>query len=83
MQLNREKVQIVCKTKMRDLQELFDRRSSDSPVTRYELHTYKARLDGVKSRIAELEFLNEFLSLRVRDLEQLLWSKSVTATPKR
>ncbi|XP_065309299.1 lamin Dm0-like [Dermacentor albipictus] len=72
MRLNREEMQSIYETKMHDLQELLDRRSSDSSVTRDELHTYKTRLEGVNSRISELESLNQSLSSRVRDLERLL-----------
>ncbi|KAH7966854.1 hypothetical protein HPB49_019888 [Dermacentor silvarum] len=57
MRLNREEMQSIYETKMHDLQELLDRRSSDSSVTRDELHTYKTRLEGVNSRISELESL--------------------------
>ncbi|KAK8764426.1 lamin Dm0-like [Amblyomma americanum] len=72
MRLNREEMQSIYETKMHDLQDLLDRRSSDSSVTLDELHTYKTRLEGVNSRIAELESLNQSLSSRVRDLERLL-----------
>ncbi|XP_075732931.1 lamin Dm0 [Rhipicephalus microplus] len=72
MQLNREKMQSIYETNMRDPQKRLDRRSSDSPIPRDELHTYKTCLDDVKSRIAELESLNQSLSSCVWDLEQLL-----------
>nr|XP_037285096.1 lamin-A-like [Rhipicephalus microplus] len=69
--LNQEKMQSIYEAKMRELQELLDRRSSDFSVTCDELPSYKTRLGGVKSHIAELESLNQSLQSCVRDLEPL------------
>ncbi|KAL3212140.1 hypothetical protein MRX96_000782 [Rhipicephalus microplus] len=68
---NQEKMQSIYEAKMRELQELLDRRSSDFSVTCDELPSYKTRLGGVKSHIAELESLNQSLQSCVRDLEPL------------
>ncbi|XP_077552494.1 lamin [Haemaphysalis longicornis] len=72
MRINREEMQSIYEDKMRNLQEMLDRRSSDSSVTQEELRSYRTRLEGLNSRCSELESQNQSLSARVRDLERLL-----------
>ncbi|EEC00876.1 lamin, putative [Ixodes scapularis] len=72
MQLNREEMQDIYENKMRDLQSLLEQRSSDSSTKMEEMRAYKSRLEGLNSKISELESQNLSLTARVRDLERLL-----------
>ncbi|XP_040066574.1 lamin Dm0-like [Ixodes scapularis] len=72
MQLNREETQTIHENKMRDLQSLLEQSSSDSSSKMEEMRAYKSRLEGLNSKISELESQNLSLTARVRDLERLL-----------
>uniref|UniRef100_V5IF43 Putative lamin n=1 Tax=Ixodes ricinus TaxID=34613 RepID=V5IF43_IXORI len=72
MQLNREEMQDIYENKMRDLQSLLEQRSTDSSTKMEEMRAYKSRLEGLNSKISELESQNLSLTARVRDLERLL-----------
>ncbi|XP_040066427.1 lamin Dm0-like [Ixodes scapularis] len=72
MQLNREETQNIYENKMRDLQSLLEQSSSDSSSKVEEMRAYKSRLEGLNSKISELESQNLSLTARVRDLERLL-----------
>lgn len=72
MQLNRQEIEEIYENKLRDLQELLDQRSSASSSAREELLSYKSRVEGLNSRLGELESQNASLTSRVRDLERLL-----------
>ncbi|XP_040067637.1 lamin Dm0-like, partial [Ixodes scapularis] len=72
MQLDREKTQNIYENKMRDLQRLLELSSSDSSSKMEEMRAYKSRLEGLNSKISGLEWQNQSLTARVRDLERLL-----------
>ncbi|XP_040074321.2 lamin Dm0-like [Ixodes scapularis] len=72
MQLDREKTQNIYENKMRDLQRLLEQSSSDSSSKMEEMRAYKSRIEGLNSKISELESQNLSLTARVRDLERLL-----------
>ncbi|CAN8004925.1 unnamed protein product [Ixodes hexagonus] len=72
MQLNREEMEDIYETKMRNLQDLLEQRSTDSSSKMEEMRSYKNRLEGLNSKISELESQNLSLTARVRDLERLL-----------
>ncbi|KAG0443485.1 hypothetical protein HPB47_014866 [Ixodes persulcatus] len=55
MQLNREEMQDIYENKMRDLQSLLEQRSTDSSSKMEEMRAYKSRLEGLNSKISELE----------------------------
>lgn len=55
MQLDREKTQNIYENKMRDLQRLLEQSSSDSSSKMEEMRAHKSRIEGLNSKISELE----------------------------
>lgn len=68
MRANREQIETLFDTKLKNM-------SNASQRSIEELRLTRSRIDGMASKISELEALNGNLNARIRDLEQLLESE--------
>lgn len=72
MRGNRDEIEMLYEQKIKNLQAAANRNSSAAGNAIEELRATRTRIDGLNSRINELESTNSALNARIRDLEQLL-----------
>ncbi|KAG8235807.1 hypothetical protein J437_LFUL014746 [Ladona fulva] len=72
MRVNREEIETLYESKIRELQAQAQKNSGAATLAVEELRSYRTRIDGLNSKVGELENANSALQLRIRDLERLL-----------
>lgn len=75
MRQNRDEIEAIYENKVKSLQNDALRHSNSTSATLEELRQSRSRIDGLNSRINELEANNGSLSARIRDLEMILESE--------
>ncbi|XP_033210666.1 lamin Dm0-like isoform X2 [Belonocnema kinseyi] len=71
MRVNREEIEMLYENKIKNLTSHAQRNSGAASVAVEELRQTRTRIDGLNSRISELEAANNALNARIRDLENL------------
>lgn len=71
MRANRDEIELLYENKIKNLTSHAQRNSGAASLAVEELRQTRTRIDGLNSRISELEATNNSLSARIRDLETL------------
>lgn len=72
MRANRDEIEQLYENKIQALQNAAQRANNSASMQAEEMRTTRMRLEGLNSKIAELEGLNAQLQIRARELEKLL-----------
>lgn len=72
MRANRDEIEMLFDAKIKNLQNAAQRNEKAASAAIEELRMTRSRIDGLNSKIGELEAINSSLSARIRDLEMLL-----------
>ncbi|EFN62381.1 Lamin-C [Camponotus floridanus] len=71
MRANREEIELLYENKIKNLASHAQRNSGAASIAVEELRQTRSRIEGLNSRISELEAANNALNARIRDLENL------------
>lgn len=71
MRANREEIELLYENKIKNLASHAQRNSGAASMAVEELRQTRSRIEGLNSRISELEAANNALNARIRDLENL------------
>ncbi|XP_050451452.1 lamin Dm0-like isoform X2 [Cataglyphis hispanica] len=71
MRANREEIELLYENKIKNLASHAQRNSGAASIAVEELRQTRSRIEGLNSRISELEAANNSLNARIRDLENL------------
>lgn len=72
MRSNREEIEGLYENKVKGLQGQISRNSNASSAIHEELRLARTRADGLNAKISDLEATNAALSLRIREMEQMM-----------
>ncbi|KAG4076769.1 hypothetical protein HA402_009115 [Bradysia odoriphaga] len=72
MRANREEIELLFDGKIKNIQNASQRDKQTAAAALEEIRITRSRVDGLQSKINDLESLNSGLNARIRDLEQLL-----------
>jgi lamin B len=72
MRGNREEIEALYENKIKNLQQAANRNSNSANSAVEELRMTRSRIDGLTSRISELEGQNSSFQARIRDLEKVI-----------
>ncbi|KAL0111738.1 hypothetical protein PUN28_013139 [Cardiocondyla obscurior] len=71
MRVNREEIELLYENKIKNLTSHAQRNSGVANMAAEELRQTRSRIEGLNTRISELEAANNSLNARIRDLENL------------
>lgn len=72
MRANRDEIELLFDGKIKNIQNASQRDKQTAAAALEEVRITRSRVDGLQSKINDLESLNSGLNARIRDLEQLL-----------
>lgn len=72
MRANRDEIELLFDGKIKNIQNASQRDRQTAAAALEEIRISRSRVDGLQSKINDLESLNSGLNARIRDLEQLL-----------
>ncbi|KAJ6628023.1 Lamin-C, partial [Pseudolycoriella hygida] len=72
MRANRDEIELLFDGKIKNIQNAAQRDKQTAAAALEEIRITRSRVDGLQSKINELESLNSGLNSRIRELEQLL-----------
>ncbi|KMQ90784.1 lamin dm0-like isoform x1 protein, partial [Lasius niger] len=71
MRVNREEIELLYENKIKNLTSQAQRNSGAANIVVEELRQTRSRIEGLNSRLSDLEAVNNALNARIRDLENL------------